>query len=367
MRLLSKDNRILWVNSIGYRAPKASKADLTRAIKKLKAAAAPITEPEPNIFVLNPLAIPAYGKPALRELNRRLLGFQVRRAIRRLGFKRSINWVFNPAAGLIAGELGEESLIYHCVDEYTAFTGVSSNSLAEIEEGLLRKADAVFVSAERLLHSKGAINPRTFLVRHGVDHDHFRKSLDPETRIPDDLSSLPGPIIGYFGLIAEDWVDIDLLGHVARSFPEASLVLLGKVTMDVSRLEALPNVHFLGRKPYASLPAYSKGFDVALIPFPVTEVTLNANPLKAREYLASGLPVISTAIPEVEVLGLCRIGRTAAEFVQEIGDALKQPGPNVALSEAVRSESWAGRLDEIRSHLEALGNFELKPIRKSPI
>ena len=354
MRLLSKENRILWVNSIGYRAPKASRADLSRAFRKLSAAASPIREPEKNIFVMNPLAIPAYGRPALRELNRRLLRFQVRRAMAKLGFHRAINWVFNPAAGLIAGGLGEESLIYHCVDEYTAFSGVPSRSLAEIEGVLLRRADAVFVSADRLLHSKGAVNPRTFLVRHGVDHDHFRLALEPETDVPEEVARLPRPVLGYFGLIAEDWVDVDLLVHVARSFPEASIVLLGKVTMDVSRLEALPNVHLLGRKPYQSLPFYSKGFDVALIPFPISEATLNANPLKAREYLASGLPVVSTAIPEVEILGLCRIGRDRDGFVGEVAAALAEPGPSSARSEAVVGESWAGRLEEIRGHLATL-------------
>ena len=85
-------------------------------------------------------------------------------------------------------------------------------------------------------------------------------------------------------------------------------MLLGKVTTDISRLTALPNVHLLGRKPFATLPGYSKGFDVAINPFPISEVTLNANPLKVREYLAAGLPVVSTRIPEVEVLGQCRIG-----------------------------------------------------------
>ncbi len=357
MRLLSKHNRVLWVNSIGYRTPKASKADLSRAFRKLSAAASPMQEPEKNIFVLNPLAIPAYGKPAIRAMNRQLLKFQVRRAMAKLNFRQAINWVFNPAAGLVAGELGETSLIYHCVDEYKAFSGVSTQSMAEIEDGLLRKADAVFVSSDRLLHSKGAVNPRTFLVRHGVDHDHFRLALEPETRVPEEVARLPRPVIGYFGLIAEDWVDIDLLEHVARSFPEASIVLLGKVTMDVSRLEALPNVHLLGRKPYQSLPSYSKGFDVALIPFPISEVTLNANPLKAREYLASGLPVVSTAIPEVEVLGLCRIGRDRDEFVREVAAALADPGPSSSRSEAVVGESWAGRLEEIRDHLATLGTF----------
>ncbi|MBV8606553.1 MAG: glycosyltransferase [Singulisphaera sp.] len=361
MRLLARENRVLWVNSIGYRAPSASKADLSRALRKLAAAAAPIREAERNIFVLNPLAIPAYGRPALRELNRRLLRLQVRRAMARLGFCRAINWVFNPAAGLIAGELGEEALIYYCVDEYTAFSGVPSRSLAEIEARLLRRADAVFVSSDRLYRSKAAANPRTFLVRHGVDYDHFRRALAPETRVPEEIARLPRPIIGYFGLIAEDWVDVDLLVRVAERFPEASLVMLGKVTMDVSRLAARPNVHLLGRRPYAGLPAYSKGFDVALIPFPISEVTLNANPLKAREYLAAGLPVVSTAIPEVEVLGLCRIGHDPDGFVREVEAALTDPGPSAGRSEAIHHESWAARLDEVRGHLADLDQAGLGP------
>ena len=143
MRLLARDNRVLWVNSIGYRAPTASRADLRPGRSGSSGrGAAPIREVEPNLFVLNPLAIPAYGRPALRALNRRLLRSQVRRAMRRLGFRRPINWVFNPAAGLVAGRSARTSLIYYCVDEYTAFSGVAVAALAEIEADLLRRADA---------------------------------------------------------------------------------------------------------------------------------------------------------------------------------------------------------------------------------
>src|SRR4051812_5769257 len=131
MRILARENRVLWVNSIGYRTPTASKADVGRAFNKLLAATKPLAEPEPNIHVLNPLAIPAYGRPEIRALNRELLRLQVRRAMRRLGFERPLNWVFNPAAAVVAGALGEEKVIYYCVDEYTQFTGVASASLAE--------------------------------------------------------------------------------------------------------------------------------------------------------------------------------------------------------------------------------------------
>ena len=353
MRILARDNRVLWVNSIGYRAPTASKADITRAFKKLKAATTPLSEPERNIFVLNPIAVPVYGRPRIRDFNRRLLRFQVKRAMRQLGFQRPINFVFNPAAAVVAGALGEEQILYYCVDEYTEFSGVSSTSLAELEQQLLRQSDLVIVSAERLYQSKVKTNPRTVLIRHGVDFDHFRKALDPETIVPEEIRDLPRPVIGFFGLIA-DWVDLELMAAVAKRYPDGSMVLLGKSTTDTSVLEQIANVHLLGRKPYGSLPAYCKGFDVALMPFRINELTLNANPLKVREYLAAGLPVVSTAIPEVEVLGLCRIGHDPASFIREVELALEDPGPSVARSESIRSESWGARVDELREFLADL-------------
>jgi len=353
MRLLSKDNRILWVNSIGYRAPKATKADLSRLIKKLAAATQPVREVEPNIFVLNPLAIPAYGSAFFRPLNRHWLRFQVVRAMRRLGFRRAISWSFLPGAAVVAGSLGEESVIYHCVDEFSAFSGVPSQALAKLERDILRRADLVIVSSELLYESKSPFNPRTILVRHGVDFNHFRRALNPATPPAPDLADLPRPILGFFGLVA-DWVDTDLLAHVARSFSSGSLVLLGKVTTDVSGLTRLPNVHLLGRKPYQSLPNYCKCFDVALMPFRVNELTLNSNPLKVREYLAAGLPVVSTPIPEVQILEPCRIAATPDDFVNEVKNALLEPGPQLHRSESVRMDSWETRLEEISRHLVGL-------------
>jgi glycosyltransferase involved in cell wall biosynthesis len=354
MRILARDNRVLWVNSIGYRAPQASAHDVKRAVEKLRAAAAPVREVEKNLFVLSPLAVPAYGVAAMRSVNRQLLALQVRHAMRRLGFSRPINWVFNPAAAVVAGALGEDLVIYYCVDEYTAFSGVAKGSLVELERGLLRRADLVIVSAERLLRSKSAEGARTVLVRHGVNFAHFRRALDPATVVPDDVASLPRPIIGYFGLMAADWIDRPLVEHVARRFPGGSIVLIGNVTTGLGELERMPNVHVLGRRPYEALPGYCKGFDVAMLPFPISEVTLNANPLKVREYLAAGLPVVSTAIPEVEVLGQCRIGRDPDGFVRELEAALADPGPRAGRSETMRAESWEAKVDEIRAHVAPL-------------
>jgi glycosyltransferase involved in cell wall biosynthesis len=350
MRVLSKDNRILWINAIANRMPTTSSKDLSRIFKKLKSFTEPIREVEPNIFVLNPLAIPAYGSKAVVSFNQKFLISQVKSALKKLGMKNVINMVFNPAAGMIAGKLGETELIYYCVDEYTAFTGVT-DGLRVIEEDLFRQSDLVIVSAEKLYESKKAFNPNTYIIRHGTDWRHFRKSLDEATEIPAEIKDLPKPIIGFHGLLA-DWVDFELLKKTAEHFKTGSLVLIGKIAVDAGKkvkiLDGVANIHFLGRKPYTELPNYCKGFDVALNPFEINELTLAANPLKVREYLAAGLQVVSTDIPEVRILENCFVGENHADFIKKIEFALNNPKPKAEISDGIRHESWEAKVDELR-------------------
>ena len=197
---------------------------------------------------------------------------------------------------------------------------------------------------------------RVALVRHGVEVEHFRRALDPALPIPDELRALPRPVLGYFGLLAEDWIDVPLLEKIADRYAHGSLVLLGRATRDLSSLAARPNVHLLGRRPYASLPAYCRGFDVALNVFPINDVTLAANPLKVREYLAAGLPVVSTRIPEVEVLGdRVRVAPDHAAFLHEIEQALRDPGCKPERSGSVEGEGWDARFGELVRALDDAG------------
>jgi glycosyltransferase involved in cell wall biosynthesis len=352
MRVLAKENRILWINAIANRMPTTSSKDMSRIYKKLRGFTEPIREVEQNIFVLNPMAIPAYGNKTIVSLNTRALIGQVKRAMKRLGFSNVINMVFNPAAGMIAGKLGERQLIYYCVDEYTAFTG--SSALKDIEEELFRASDLVVVSAEKLYDSKKQFNPNTHIIRHGTDWRHFRTAIDGGLETPKDIADLPRPIIGFHGLLA-DWVDFELIRKTAEHFKDGSVVLIGKIAVDAEQkvkiLNDVPNVHFLGRKPYADLPAYCRAFDVALNPFAINELTLAANPLKVREYLAAGLPVVSTDIPEVRVLPDCRVGTSHEDFISKIEDALAHPKPREAVSDAIAHESWEAKIDELRDIL----------------
>lgn len=350
MRVLSKDNRILWINAIANRMPTASAKDIRRIFSKLKRFTEPVREVEPNIHVLNPLAVPAYGTEAVRHFNRRFLLSQVRRAMRRLGFRNPVNMVFNPAAGLLAGKLGEKELIYYCVDDYTEFTG-ASKGLKQIEEELFRKSDLVIVSAEKLFDDKRQFNENTHLIRHGTDWRHFRTALDDRTQIPAEIKNLPRPLIGFHGLLA-DWVDYELIKKIAARYERGSVVLIGKIAVDAERkiriLDGVANIHLLGRQPYAELPRYCRGFDVALNPFEINELTLAANPLKVREYLAAGLPVVSTAIPEVRRLKHCLIGEDHRDFIEKIGTALEYAPSAEEISDSVREHSWEARVDKLR-------------------
>lgn len=350
MRVLARDNRILWVNSLGHRTPSATAADVGRIVKKLKDAARGVVEVEPNIHVLAPLYVPAFGSAAIRALNQKILRAQIRWALRRLGMKRPISWSYLPSAVSVVGAFGEPLIIYQVVDENSAFSDASPH-VAEMERRMLEEADLVIASAESLRASKSRINPRTVLVRHGVDLAHFSKALLPDTPIPAEIAGLPRPVIGFFGLIA-DWIDLELIRKVADAYPHGSLVLIGKVTTDLRALEGASNIHLLGRKPYALLPGYCKGFDVALTPFRLNELAYHANPLKAREYVAAGLPNICTDLPELRQIPGCTVAASHEAFLAAVEQALSAgPGPSRERSELMRAESWEARVEEICGHV----------------
>src|SRR5438445_346788 len=157
-----------------------------------------------------------------------------------------------------------------------------------------------------------------------LDVAHFARALDPTTGVPEDLRRLPRPIIGFFGLLA-DWVDMSLVRELALARPGWSFALIGKATTDLGALRGLANVYLLGQKPYSVLPGYCRGFDVGIIPFRRNELTIRANPLKLREYLAAGVPVVSTRLPEVaRYEGLVHLADGVEGFLTAISAALGQ-------------------------------------------
>lgn len=359
LRELSKTNKVLWVNSISTRSPNlASKRDIGKIFRKLGSFFKGARQASERMWVYTPLVLPLHHKAWAVVFNRIWLRLTLAILTRKLGMRGFQLWTFVPTSADYVGHLGEQLSVYYVTDNWKAFSSVDGTQIGDMVDRLSSKADVVFATSHSLVESLQPNNLETHLAAHGVEFEKFAQALHPDTPLPADIVSLPGTIIGYYGLI-EDWMDQELLTYLAKRHPEWSFALVGAVRTDVSKLEKLSNVHLLGRKPHSELPAYCKGFAVGLIPHKVNDLTRNMNPIKLREYVCAGLSVVSVALPEVaRYPEQCRVAQNYAEFEQAIVDALEQDSPEARhqRSETMRSETWENkvvRLAEIVARVQA--------------
>ena len=202
---------------------------------------------------------------------------------------------------------------------------------------------------------------------HGVDHALFAR-VEPATRVAADLAALPGPRIGVLGA-AHDELDVDLVAALARARPAWTFALIGPRPDELPALRDAPNVHALGPRRAEELPAYCKGLDVGLVPARLDERAAFAAPPYLREYLAAGLPVVATALPELARGGLaCHVGRTPAELLAALDRALTEGGAVArrARSAAVAAETWAARVAEVARALDSLDRRTPSPQPRGP-
>jgi glycosyltransferase involved in cell wall biosynthesis len=350
MRLLARDRPVLWVSSIGMRRPRAGVRDVRRMARRLVAALRGPRHVADGLWVLAPLALPLPHSRAATAINRRLLGTRIRRAARTLGLGRFQVWSFLPNTTDYAADLDPTLLVYYCVDDWAHAEGYDGAGLEALERRLCARADLVFATSEPLAAAKRRLNPHTHVSPHGVDHAHFARALDPATPRAPELDGIAGPLVTVVGLLDER-LDLPLLAHLASRRPDVALVLVGRAHVDLGGLRrAHPNVHVVGHCPYARLPEILRASAVALVPFVVNEYTRHVNPVKLREYLSAGLPVVSTALPEVARYGRwCRIARDPDAFVAAVGEAIATDSPALRRerSDALRGETWERRVAEI--------------------
>jgi glycosyltransferase involved in cell wall biosynthesis len=349
MLRLAHRNRILWVNSLHNRKPRFAKKDVRRVMQKLREFVRGTNPVHANIWQITPLYLPSLKYGWIRRLNRFLLRSQILYAMRRVKFRKIVTWTFSPTSADVVGTLGEELIIYHCVDEYSSFSDAAFQEVEVAEQLLLKKADLVLASSTPLVEKKRPFNACTYLALHGVDYQHFHQAVEESTHVAGELQGLPRPILGFHGLLA-DWVDLQLIVEIARKRSDWSIVLVGRADTDLTMFQKLSNVIVVGHRSYSQLPTYLKGFDVALLPFVQNELTRNANPLKLREYLAAGLPVVATPLPEViRFDGAVSLAATADEYIRKIEEilALGLAGPSPERSNGVIHESWEVKVAEM--------------------
>jgi glycosyltransferase involved in cell wall biosynthesis len=279
----------------------------------------------------------------------RLFGVaMLRLALGKIGFRRIVTWFVLPHPGLFAGTLNEEFVVYYCIDHYAALPGVNARQTSLMDEHLSRVADQIFVASDTLLPVKQKLNSHVMHSPHGVDFDLFSRAGDPREPVAAALRDIPHPVIGFFGVV-RDWIDIELLEFIARARPDWTLLIVGMVVSDAASLKRLSNVIFTGAKPYRDLPQWAKPFDVAIMPYR-TEKAAHASPLKLREYLATGKPVVSVSMPLVEQYSeYVYIANEPEAFVRQIERALREDSPELRerRMRAVADVTWDTRVAEI--------------------
>ena len=354
MECLAENNKVLWLNSIALRTPDlSSRRDVKKIISKLADFFKGYKQVRKNMWVYTPIVLPFPHNSIATFLNRYILKVTVKILRLALGMREYQLWTFLPTMSEYAGSLGESFLVYYCTDEHGQFSYLDTRKIIEKEKDLIKKADVVFVTANLLLDRKKKFNPESHLADHGVGYDHFAMALEEKTQIPDDVKSLEQPILGFFGLI-HDWIDLELITYLAVRHPDWSIVMVGQSNVDLSELNKLTNVHLLGRKDYRELPGYCKAFSVGLIPFKINELTVHVNPIKLKEYLSAGLPVVSTPLPEVEFYSnLCTIAEKKEEFLVACEKSVIETTfkSKKKLSEQMKEETWQAKVEKLGEHI----------------
>jgi glycosyltransferase involved in cell wall biosynthesis len=359
MSRLARENRVLFVESLGLRRPQLAARDLTRIWRRLRRGFAPPRAVD-GLHAISPLVLPLHGSRIARALNAWLLPALVRRAARRLGLQRPILWGYVPQAEVLIDALDPSLVIYHCVDDIAAHERIDTASFRAAETRFAARADLVLASAPALAERLRTISDNVLDAPNVADTEMFATALEPGPVDP-AMAALPSPRIVFTGAIAGVKLDMALLVELARLRPWWSIALVGPVGLgdphtDVSALSAEPNIHLLGSRAYSELPLVLRAADAGVIPYARNELTDSIFPMKVYEYLAAGLPVIATPLPALAGIAEVASAPDASGIAELLDRELAQDSADrrAARSSAAARNSWDRRLEEIAVAIAAL-------------
>lgn len=271
-------------------------------------------------------------------------------------FATPVQWFYDPmAATAFLGHLDEVAVVYDCMDELSQFKGAPLE-IIERERQLLTVADVVFCGGRKLCAAKSKLNANCHFYGCGVEVEHFSKARAEKTPVPGDLKEIPGPRLGYMGVVDER-IDYDLLAALADADEDWHIVMIGPTAkVDPAALPRRDNLHWLGGRKYEELPNYLKGLDVCLMPFALNEATEYINPTKALEYMATGRPVVSTAVADVIAnFPPVAVAQDAADFIELCREAIEAPDEKKIDDglQLASENSWDGVVEKMEQHIEA--------------
>lgn len=314
----------------------------------------------PNVFLFNAVKWLPSSLPLGQRINRWLERRQLRRAAQKMGLRRPILWL-NPHYALhMAGRMEESCVVYDITDDWTALKQapwLQRQTVAE-DAALCRRADVVIAVSEKLRKLKRPIRPGVRLIPNGVYPERYQNIAEGSLKPHPASARWPRPVLGYTGTIHPERVDLPLVEAVAEAFPEATIALVGPLHLGPAverRLRTHPNIALPGPVPFAEIPRVMAAFDVCIVPHVLTAFTESLNPLKLYEYLAAGLPIVSTPVPGFrDHPHHVRLAQNAAAFCAAIREALSEPRSHrPARRAAAACHSWDRRMDAIVNTLAA--------------
>ncbi len=312
-------------------------------------------EIEPNLYIYTPpILLPAFQIfPWINVINNLILAVFLRLVLRKLSFNDPVLWLYTHFNKPLVKRIGCKKTLYYCVDDLTAAKGLIKKEIAARQEAeTLKSVDTAITTTEILKETRNVYNDNIYVVPNAANVSHFNKSATSGCPEPEDLKPIARPRLVFIGGIAY-WLDLELLRHLAISRPHWQIVMIGPPMTDIGLLENLENVHFLWRKEYDRLPDYLAWCDVALNPYKDDDIARGSSPLKLYEYMAAGLPVVSTEMPEARRFnGLVRIAANHDDFVNGIEEILsldektRASNKRRALGESLK-HTWENRFLEV--------------------
>lgn len=354
MRRFARTMPVLFVNSLGVRIPDASKPGqfAGKIQRKLQSLARGVVNVENNFWVFSPLNIPG-------ETGKKISGFalapQIRMAARRAGITKPLLWMHCPAGADLIDDLKPAGIVMQRTDRFEAFPEGDPVLLSHQVAKIKRAAELVIYCAPHLMEKEKAEVGRQLLVTHGVDVETFVAAGSKRAPGPADVAVIAKPRVGFIGGIDAHTFDPELFLAVARQLPHVNFVMIGSCSLPEGWCD-LPNVRFLGRKPYDIIARYMAAMDVLIMPWNKSDWIKACNPIKMKEYLATGRPVVTTDFPALDGWrDLVRVAGDADTFASQIRASLSEPYDPAPARARVSGETWDAKADMILGGVADLG------------
>ena len=356
IRRFAKIGTAVYVNSIIMRKPEITggKGFTERLIRKGKSILRGMKESGEGFWVYSPFTMPVHHISWARPINEAVLRYQIKRIMKKLSLNTPVVWVACPSACDTAVKMKKERLIYQRTDRYEDDPHVDRDVILEYDRKLKKQADVTVYVNKTMYEQEKDECRKAFFLDHGVDYEMFANA-EQDKDVPVEMADVKRPIIGYFGRVADHKLDVEFIHKIAALLPDCTFVFVGYATQECREIFTKDNIKIISQQPYQRIPHYGKCFDVAILPWRVNKWTEAANPIKLKEYLALGKPVVCTP-SFTELSGYLDVVYEAAkpeDFAACIRKAMSENTPGFVKKrrEKIASASWDSKAELMLNQL----------------